>query len=192
MYTDGVVERRGESLDTGLEDLRSAAVSRPDDVDGLCDHVLRSLLPEGASADDAALIALRVIPASLEDLRVRLPARPESLAILRGALRRWLADAGVTGQLAHDVLLSSGEACANAIEHAYGTDGEDFEVVASLAGDELELIVRDSGRWRPRRSTDGGRGLMLMKALMDDMAVVTNADGTTVVLRQRLREAVAA
>jgi serine phosphatase RsbU (regulator of sigma subunit)/anti-sigma regulatory factor (Ser/Thr protein kinase) len=192
MYTDGVVERRGEALDTGLDLLKSAAVARPDDVDGLCDHVLRTLLPDGPASDDAALIALRVIPARLEDLRVRLPAEPESLATLRGALRRWLADAGVSGQLAHDVLVSSGEACANAIEHAYGARSADFELVASLAGDELVLTVRDSGRWRPRRTTDGGRGLMLMNALMDDVDVVTDTGGTTVVLRQRLREALAA
>jgi GAF domain-containing protein/anti-sigma regulatory factor (Ser/Thr protein kinase) len=192
MYTDGVVERRGESLDHGLGLLRSAAMARPDGVDGLCDHVLRTLLPDGPEADDAALIALRVIPAALDELRVRLPAQPDSLATLRGALRRWLADAGVTGQLAYDVVLASGEACANVIEHAYGPGNADFELVASLAGAELELRVRDSGRWRPRRPTDHGRGLALMAALMDVVEVKTDAGGTTVVLRQRLREAVAA
>jgi serine phosphatase RsbU (regulator of sigma subunit)/PAS domain-containing protein len=62
LYTDGLVERRGQSLDRGLTELRRAVA----DLDGLgledfCDELLRRLLPERAE-DDVALVAVRLHP----------------------------------------------------------------------------------------------------------------------------------
>ena len=58
-YTDGLVERRGEHLDTGLERLRSAAVQHVDvpGATALLDTVSQ-LLATQAHADDVALLAL--------------------------------------------------------------------------------------------------------------------------------------
>jgi serine phosphatase RsbU (regulator of sigma subunit) len=58
-YTDGLVERRGEHLDTGLERLRVAATTHGDvaDAASLLDTVARSLATDG-HADDVALLAL--------------------------------------------------------------------------------------------------------------------------------------
>ncbi len=57
-YTDGLVERRGEHLDTGLERLRAAATGGgATDAATLLDAVARSLATE-AHADDVALLAL--------------------------------------------------------------------------------------------------------------------------------------
>jgi serine/threonine-protein kinase RsbW len=58
LYTDGLVERRGASLDTGLAELRAAVEAagstRPDE---LCDRLLARLA--GAHrADDIALLVL--------------------------------------------------------------------------------------------------------------------------------------
>jgi serine phosphatase RsbU (regulator of sigma subunit) len=62
LYTDGLVERRGMSLDVGLDRLR-AAVSRVGDrpLQELCDAVLEQLLPRDAE-DDVALVAVRLHP----------------------------------------------------------------------------------------------------------------------------------
>lgn len=60
VYTDGLVERRHEDLDTGLERLRgrSAEAARlPLDV--FCDDLLNGMLPTGGD-DDVAMLALRV------------------------------------------------------------------------------------------------------------------------------------
>jgi serine phosphatase RsbU (regulator of sigma subunit) len=59
MYTDGLIERRGEDLDQGLDRLQ-AALSRValHPLDQLCDELLatmRPLIPD----DDVALIAVR-------------------------------------------------------------------------------------------------------------------------------------
>lgn len=62
LYTDGLVERRGELLDVGLERLRSALtdLAAADlGLDELCDRLLRELLPTWTE-DDVALVAVRI------------------------------------------------------------------------------------------------------------------------------------
>ena len=44
-YSDGLVERRGESLDMGLQRLSEAAAAGPDEASALCAHVLGTMLP---------------------------------------------------------------------------------------------------------------------------------------------------
>lgn len=61
-YTDGLVERRGQSLDDGLRELRSAlsevgSLDLP--LEELCDRLLDRLLPERPE-DDVALVAVRL------------------------------------------------------------------------------------------------------------------------------------
>jgi serine phosphatase RsbU (regulator of sigma subunit) len=60
-YTDGLVERRGESLDVGLERLadavRTADAPGGRTLDGVLDGVLERMVP-AASEDDIALLAL--------------------------------------------------------------------------------------------------------------------------------------
>jgi GAF domain-containing protein len=60
LYTDGLIERRGESLDEGVATL-TAAVDRfaglPLEV--MCDRILAELLPE-ENEDDVALVAVRL------------------------------------------------------------------------------------------------------------------------------------
>jgi serine phosphatase RsbU (regulator of sigma subunit) len=58
-FTDGAVERRGESIDTGLERLRSAAAGAgPGSLDGMLDELLAALSSE-ANKDDTVLLGLR-------------------------------------------------------------------------------------------------------------------------------------
>ncbi|MCI2239613.1 SpoIIE family protein phosphatase [Paenibacillus sp. TRM 82003] len=58
-YTDGLVERRGEELTTGLERLARTLADAPADVEALCDHLLQRL---GDTDDDVAFVALRLGP----------------------------------------------------------------------------------------------------------------------------------
>jgi serine phosphatase RsbU (regulator of sigma subunit) len=62
LYTDGLVERRGESLDAGLTRLADAALSGPTGARELCDQVLRRLLPaEGGLQDDVTAVVVKVL-----------------------------------------------------------------------------------------------------------------------------------
>jgi PAS domain S-box-containing protein len=61
LYTDGVVERRGESLDAGLDRLARVAASGPDELDALRAHILAELLPPGGRlADDVTALLARI------------------------------------------------------------------------------------------------------------------------------------
>jgi anti-sigma regulatory factor (Ser/Thr protein kinase) len=115
-----------------------------------------------------------------------MPAEPHVLAPLRRTLRRWLRTAGASAGESHDVVLACGEACANAIQHAYGVGEGVLEVQFGLAGADVEVIVRDSGTWRTAARTHWGRGLELMRSLMDGVEVDTLPDGTSVRMRRRL------
>ncbi|HEY6737614.1 MAG TPA: PP2C family protein-serine/threonine phosphatase [Actinopolymorphaceae bacterium] len=57
LYSDGLVERRGESLDVGLERLVRAAGDYDANLDELCDHLLDRLTGPGTE-DDVALLGL--------------------------------------------------------------------------------------------------------------------------------------
>lgn len=58
-FTDGAIERRGESIDTGLERLRAAAAGvGAGQLDGVLDELLGALASE-ANKDDTVLLGLR-------------------------------------------------------------------------------------------------------------------------------------
>ncbi|MFH0517729.1 PP2C family protein-serine/threonine phosphatase [Streptomyces sp. M41] len=61
LYTDGLIERRREDIDTGLARLSDALVRhRTADPESLADAVLLELLPPGGATDDTALIIVRL------------------------------------------------------------------------------------------------------------------------------------
>jgi len=59
-FTDGLVERRGEDLDDGLERLRAAVEAAPVEAtaDQLCEHLVARL---AGSEDDAAVLVVRLL-----------------------------------------------------------------------------------------------------------------------------------
>ncbi|WP_431314183.1 hypothetical protein [Streptomyces murinus] len=65
VYTGGLIDRRGESLDAGLTRLRqhAAALAR-ETLPAFCDELVAGLLP-----DDVALLTLRLHPLGLAALR---------------------------------------------------------------------------------------------------------------------------
>ena len=187
LYTDGLVERPGEHLDLGLRELAARVREAPGDPQGLLDHLLATLVPPRGAADDVALLTLRNLPVP-ERFSVEFPAEPESLAPIRSMLRRWLSHAGADELEIAEITTACGEAATNAIEHAGTGNGAHFEVSGRREGLEVELAVRDHGSWRSEREDDQGRGLDLMRTLMDTVAVEPGEEGTTVSLRRRLAQ----
>jgi anti-sigma regulatory factor (Ser/Thr protein kinase) len=124
-----------------------------------------------------------------DPLRIRLPAIPASLAVIRAHLRTWLPTARVNPSAAADVLLAVGEAASNAVEHAVrGTARNvELEVTARATTTGLALTVKDNGRWlAPRRSAQRGHGSRLMSALVDTVTITPTPQGTTVEMRKEL------
>ena len=186
LYTDGLIERRGESLDAGFERLIAAARVAADGTDSsFADHVYRSILEEASLEDDVALLAVESLP--LEDvLQLTLDTQPEVLGGLRNTLERWLAAAGASENEIFDIALSASEAATNAIEHAYGARDASFTIRCEREGDDVTIVVSDEGRWRTLRAHGGGRGLMIMRSLMDLVEVNTDEEGTEVKMTKTL------
>ncbi len=63
LYTDGLVERRGESIDVGLERLRSlASENRDAPIAPMCDAIVDAMIGPDGNTDDAVLVCLRLLP----------------------------------------------------------------------------------------------------------------------------------
>ncbi len=187
LYTDGLVEVRGEAIHEGLDRLKDAILDGPEEPDALCDHVIGAVLGSRAARDDVAFLALRTMPLPLDLIRLELPTDPTALRYARRLLTRWLKQAGATADEASEIKLASHEACANAIEHAYRFGEAVVHVEAALRNGEVALTVRDTGAWREADHDNAGQGLELMNALMDHVTVDGGPEGTRVELRRRLR-----
>jgi anti-sigma regulatory factor (Ser/Thr protein kinase) len=120
-------------------------------------------------------------------------ATPFAASRLRHDLSAWLRAQHLAVELVEAVVLAGYEALANAAEHAYqrfrsgGSAAEHVGTVRLRAWTEpgrIEIRVGDHGSWRtPRRVGERrGRGLVLMRALADEVTVQTGATGTTVTL----------
>jgi PAS domain S-box-containing protein len=192
LYTDGLVERRSEHLDIGLDRLSAAAAGGPLEAEALCDRLLGTVLPSGPTSDDVALLTLCHVPLGSR-LALDLPSEPSALHSLRALLRRWLAQAEASEVDVHAIVMACSETCTNAIEHAGAAPDETIAFEAVLREGEVDVVVRDRGHWREERPpSDQGRGLALIEALMDDVQLESTPEGTTVRLRRRLSERVSA
>lgn len=186
LYTDGLVERRGRSLDQGLEAL-CEVVDAGQDPDAVCTAVLHRMIGSDSVGDDVAmLVARRGATPAVVPLNITVPAVPRVLADLRASVRRWLSSAGASGDDVADLLVAAGEACSNVVEHAYGPAGGTLTLQMERQGATVVASVRDNGRWRSARGHDRGRGTALIRQCTDEMDVIAGAGGTTVTFRRRI------
>jgi anti-sigma regulatory factor (Ser/Thr protein kinase) len=186
LFTDGLVERRRESINTGFDRLREAFSTAPSDVEELCDYVLERTVSEQASHDDIAVLAVRVLGPPLGALQLTLPAKATSVPLVRHRLRVWLNEnvPELDAVARCDLEVAWSEACTNVIRHAYGPGDATFDATAARDGEAVSLQVRDTGQWRPPRGRHGGRGIALMRELCDDVRVDRRSEGTTVTMRR--------
>jgi serine phosphatase RsbU (regulator of sigma subunit)/anti-sigma regulatory factor (Ser/Thr protein kinase) len=184
-YTDGLVERRGRSIDEGFERLRTAVATGPRDPERLATHVLERLIGDEERRDDVVLLVGRLLPVAPRELDLRVEGGDTGLRNAREALRLWLAAAPVDEMTTHDIVLAVWEACANATEHSLSESG--FRLRVSLDADTIRIVVEDEGSWLPPSARpDRGRGLQLMRALMSSVEVEPGPRGTRVTLERRL------
>lgn len=129
---------------------------------------------------------------------ISLPRRTYTVAIVRDMLGALLSRSGLCQECVDDILLSVSEACANAIEHGGPNTG--YEVETEFAPGWYEMRVSHSGRAPdmaaladrftsphtplPGLETESGRGISLMRYLMDEVDF-RGEPRTTVILRKR-------
>jgi anti-sigma regulatory factor (Ser/Thr protein kinase) len=189
LYTDGLVERRGEDIDAGIDALAETISADPDlSADGAVASVADAI---GAPTDDVALLLGSVEPS--QGFSLELPARPDVLATLRRRMRSWLDRTEFDEASAGEILLAVCEAVNNSIEHAYEANGNGAApgtvfLTATVDEEKLHVEVTDKGCWLVAEPKDErGRGFHLMNGLMDSVEVDAGAAGTRIVLERRRR-----
>jgi serine phosphatase RsbU (regulator of sigma subunit)/anti-sigma regulatory factor (Ser/Thr protein kinase)/transcriptional regulator with GAF, ATPase, and Fis domain len=187
LYTDGLIERRRKALDFGIS--RVAAVvqeGRTSTLNELASQIMSDVAPSGGYQDDVVVL-LYHHPGPLQ---LEFAADASQLAPARTALRGWLRRARVGPDQTMDVLIAVGEAVANAIEHGHRQNPKGtISVAATALADRVQLTVTDNGSWKtPQPATDStrGRGIALMRHLMQEVVINSDTPGTTVHLTARI------
>jgi PAS domain S-box-containing protein len=184
LYTDGLVERRDESIDDGIArvtEVLAQTIELP--IDAVADAMLDRLAPTLGYDDDVAIVLYRH-PGSA--LVIENAAVPALLSDIRHRLADWLRCVSVPETLTADIVLVVNEACSNSAEHAYrGREPGTMRVEAALGDRHIHVRVSDSGSWKTPPADPGtrGRGLLLMRTLSDGVDLDGTAEGTTVGMR---------
>ena len=124
-----------------------------------------------------------------------LPRDAMTVPVARRLCRGAMEELGITRACVHDVALAVTEACANVIEHSSDIDDE-YEITVVINEDMCEIQVTDTGRGFDHESLGGamtdvsaerGRGIALMRALVDNVSFESKPQtGTIVHLVKRL------
>ena len=187
LYTDGLIERRGESLTRGLERLRS--VVRNSQPNRLCATLMDTLIGSYVPADDVALLALRVMPASsgrqasdgatdANVVRSELFA-PTSASV--AAARRFISECVEQLGLRSmpDIQLIVSELATNSVRHAESH----FDITVEKVDQKRARIeVRDFGDGTPQVEVSGpfseeGRGLQVVDRLAEHWGIEEHPEG---------------
>ncbi len=181
LYTDGLTERRADHIDTRTALLRSAFQQTNAPIHELPRLLIAEMMNGGDQNDDIAVLCASFEPV-LVPFRRLVPSHASHLAALRIDLRAWLATVGFHQDDSDDCLVAVCEAVTNAVEHGNDLEGRPIDMRADCRENRCSFSVADHGNWKPQVDSDGarGRGLNLIRLLMDDMMVGETAHGTTV------------
>lgn len=110
--------------------------------------------------------------AETEVVQLRLPARPENVALVRQAVSGIADVLAVDPALVADMKTAITEACNNVVIHAYPESEGAMEIEADPSEESVRIVVRDHGGGMQPRSVEPdapslGLGLPLIAALSD-------------------------
>ncbi len=174
LFTDGLVERRGESIDEGLGRF-SARLAETFRADLRMDQLADALAPE-ACDDDIALLLFKWRGPAARRAAWFLPSAA-SISKARAFVASELE--GLPGDLVESAILLTSELATNAVLHA----GTRFLVSVERRSDAVRVEIRDQGRAHDLAATDrvegaGGRGLALVSRLASDAGMSSPGGGT--------------
>ncbi|MFH7599734.1 SpoIIE family protein phosphatase [Streptomyces racemochromogenes] len=185
LFTDGLIERPGGDLETGMREFMDAACRGPVDVEELAD-VLCDLVGDAGGGDDMALLVLRrrgtPAPRGGGPLSRHLePGDPDGPAVARHLIRAAAAAWGAR-ERADEIELAADELMTNALVH---TEGGGRVGMRLTADGRIRIEVEDSSSALPRRREAddwavSGRGLMLVERLADGWGVEPRGSGKCV------------
>ncbi|MFJ9034166.1 SpoIIE family protein phosphatase [Streptomyces sp. NPDC102274] len=194
LYTDGLVERRGEDIDEGVASLERALSGAKGSPQVVCDRLIRSQGVTADHDDDVAVLVLQhpcrtgpdaeLFHNAALDLLGGIEAAPRARAFAMGVLASWrfpveLRDLGV---------LATSELVANSLQHGTPpmrlrlrrtdrrliievTDGDDHlprrrrAEPADEAGRGISIVATIASSWGSRRTPGGGKAVWCEFAL---------------------------
>ncbi|MFD9359598.1 SpoIIE family protein phosphatase [Streptomyces sp. NPDC060031] len=196
LYTDGLVERRGEDIDEGVAALERALSGAQGTPAVICDRLMRALGVDADHDDDVAVMVLQQPARTGADAELfhnaalellgGIEAAPRARAFAQGVLTSWrfpveLCDLGV---------LAASELVANSLQHGTPpmrlrlrrtdrrliievTDGDDHlprrrrAEPADEAGRGISIVATIASSWGSRRTPGGGKAVWCEFALPD-------------------------
>jgi serine/threonine-protein kinase RsbW len=121
-------------------------------------------------------------------LSVSMPREEGTLPLIRHLVKYSLFEIGVTRDCISDVELALTEACANVVTHSAGDD--QYLVDMTITADRCEIRIIDTGHGLDFESlghaqaeleAESGRGIQLMRALVDNIRFESQPETGTVV-----------
>lgn len=196
LYTDGLVERRGEDIDEGVAALERALAGAQGTPAVICDRLMRALGIDADHDDDVAVMVLQQPARTGQDAELfhnaalellgGIEAAPRARAFAQGVLASWrfpveLCDLGV---------LAASELVANSLQHGTPpmrlrlrrtdrrliievTDGDDHlprrrrAEPADETGRGISIVATIASAWGSRRTPGGGKAVWCEFALPD-------------------------
>jgi serine/threonine-protein kinase RsbW len=115
-----------------------------------------------------------------------LPAAPEGVPRARAIVRELASELRLDGATTWELMLATTEAFANAVEHGRPCDPRGILLRVELRDERVGVEIRDCGGIFPcpQRSSkghgEGGRGMPIIAAIMDQLEVVPDPGRTRV------------
>ena len=132
-----------------------------------------------------------------ETLKLSVPCDARYVSTVRLAVSSVASLAGFDIEAIEDIKIAVSEACTNIILH--GGIGENaYNVLCTVADGHLELVVEDDGvgfayeayeKPNLEEPSEGGLGLYIILALMDDVKVLSQTGAGTSIRMTKLRPA---
>jgi anti-sigma regulatory factor (Ser/Thr protein kinase) len=181
LYTDGLVERRGEDLELGVHALARLTSEMETTTAGMPERLVQALLPDGPDDDVAVLVARVDPPEGEQGFTHRFEATQSAVSEARRLVSRHLGERAVAGALVEDTVLATSELLTNAIVHGVGP----LDLRLRTNNGEVLVEVQDRGRFQPRRlrptpEDEHGRGLQIVAALAARWGTRATEDGKSV------------
>jgi serine/threonine-protein kinase RsbW len=122
-----------------------------------------------------------------KEYQLKVKSSTENLSEIRKFIQVHALEAGISDDVATDIILATDEACTNVIKHAYKNypNGE-IVIKVQYSDKKFKIIIIDHGSaFTPeivpepdiqkyyRQKRVGGLGMYLMKKLMDDVKYVS-------------------
>ncbi|MFD7444396.1 SpoIIE family protein phosphatase [Streptomyces sp. NPDC059909] len=196
LYTDGLVERRGEDIDEGVAALERALAGATGTPQVVCDRLIRSLGVTAEHDDDVAVLVLQhptrtgtdaeLFHNAALELLGGVEAAPRARAFASGVLASWR----FPGELRDLGVLAASELVANSLQHGTPpmrlrlrrtdrrliievTDGDDHlprrrrAETEDEAGRGISIVATIASSWGSRRTPGGGKAVWCEFALPD-------------------------